>query len=93
MCEICKDIDIILRNSFYSPRDYLNCLHYIEELVDSGAFILESGTCALDKVTNERTGCWVDDIITHVICCKACGQAFTCSCDTYHGRGGFRKGR
>ena len=90
MCETCQDI--ILQKKFYSPRDYLNCLRYLGKLVDSGAFILESATCELDKV-KEKNGCWADDIIAHVIRCKACGQAFTCSCDTYHGNGGFRKGR
>ena len=90
MCGACGDI--ILRKEFYSPRDYLNCLNYIRELVDSGGFVLEPGACDLDKI-NDENGCWVDDIIAHVIHCKACGQAFTCFCDTYHGGGGFRKGR
>lgn len=90
MCEGCRDIN--LRKEFCGPRDYLNCLRYIGKLVDSGAFALESGTCELNRVTDEA-GCWVDDIIAHVIRCSTCGQAFTCSCDTYHGRGGFRKGR
>lgn len=90
MCRNCQEI--ILREAFYSPRDYLNCLSYIGELVDSGAFVLEHADCDLDKVKGED-GCWVDDVIAHVIRCGVCGQAFTCSCDTYHGKGGFYKGR
>lgn len=90
MCKICENV--ILRKNFYSPRDYLNCLDYLWELIDSGAFELESATCDLDKVKGPD-GKWVDDIIGHVIRCKGCGQAFTCSCCTYRGGGSFYKGR
>ena len=90
MCEVCKNV--ILRKEFCSPRDYLNWLAYLQELIDSGDFEMESATCDLDKVKGPG-GCWVDDIIGHVIRCKTCGQAFTCSVCTYRGGGGFRKGR
>ncbi len=90
MCEVCKKV--VLREAFRSPKDYLNCLAYLRELVDSGEFTLEPGPYGLDEVKDEE-GRWRDDIISHVIRCNACGQAFSCGCDTYHGRGGFRKGR
>jgi hypothetical protein len=38
MCYNCDDI--VLRDSFYSPEDYLNCLKYIQELIDAGHFTL-----------------------------------------------------
>ena len=90
MCDNC--MNIILRDSFYSPKDYLNCLSYIQELLDVGNFVLVEKSCDLDKVQNEIGG-WIDDIIGHVIQCKKWGKHFTCSIDTYHGRGSFRKGR
>lgn len=89
MCEVCQKV--ILRKEFRSPQDYLNCLNYLQELIESGDFVLESGTCDLDKVKGPD-GCWVDDIIGHVIRCKSCGQAFTCSVCTYRGGGSFYKG-
>ncbi len=90
MCDNCNDI--ILRDSFYNPKQYLNCLEYIQELLNTGDFVLVEKSCDLDKVQDEK-GCWIDDIIGHVIRCKKCGKHFTCSIDTYHGRGSFRKGR
>ena len=51
MCNNCDDI--VLRNSFYSPEDYLNCLKYIQELIDTRNFTLVEKTCDLDKVKDE----------------------------------------
>ena len=48
MCEVCKSV--VLWKNFYSPRDYFNCLNYLQELIDGGGFEMESGTCDLDKV-------------------------------------------
>ena len=90
MCNNCDDI--VLRDSFYSPEDYLNCLKYIQELIDTGQFTLAEKTCDLDKVKDEK-GYWVGDIIEHVIQCRKCRKYYSCSSDTYHGRGSFRKGK
>ena len=90
MCEICHSISLV--DNFKTPKDYLMCLEYIKELVDSGNFIIESQTCLFDKVKNEN-GIWIDDIISHTIVCRKCGRAYTCFCDTYHGNGRFRGGR
>jgi len=90
MCNNCDDI--VLRDSFYSSEDYLNCLKYIQELIDTRHFTLAEKTCDLDKVKDENIH-WVDDIIGHVIQCQKCEKYFSCYSDTYHGRGSFRKGK
>lgn len=90
MCDNCNNI--ALRNSFYNPKDYLNCLIYIQELLRTSNFVLVEKSCDLDK-TQDENGFWIDDVIGHVIQCKRCGKYFTCSIDTYHGRGSFRMGR
>lgn len=90
MCDYCNNICLI--DHFDTPRDYLKCLEYIKGLVDHGLFIIDSQTCPIDKVENDN-GCWSDDIITHIIVCRKCGSAYTCICDTYHGKGEFREGR
>lgn len=90
MCEICKNVKTI--DFFHTPNEYLECLKYLQSLVDSGNFLFESKTCDIDKVKNEN-GCWIDDIISHVIKCKKCGQCYTCTVVTYRGSGSFRKGR
>lgn len=90
MCDNCNGIT--LRDFFSSPKDYMNCLTYIQELLDTGNFILIEKSCDLDK-TKDENGFWIDDLISHVIQCKNCGKHFTCSIDTYHGRGGFRNGK
>ena len=88
MCDKCNDV--VLRERFYSIKDYLNCLGYISELIDSGKFEIVEQTCSTDAVKNEN-GCWVDDIIRHKIICKNCGELFLAWADTYHGCGRFTK--
>ncbi len=87
MCENCEDI--ILRDSFYSPTDYMNCLKYIQELIEAGRFALINKSCDLDKVINEN-GRWDSDVIEHTIQCKNCGKQFSCIGETYHGGGSFK---
>lgn len=86
MCKNCKDI--ILRDSFYSSEDYLNCLDYIHDLIDTGCFNLIKKTCDLDKVIDMK-GTWNSDIIEHIVQCAKCRKQFICFSDTYHGRGSF----
>lgn len=90
MCKSCEKVKTI--NFFSTPNDYLVCLHDIQSLVDSGDFLFESKDCDIDKV-KDKDGFWIDDVISHVIRCKNCGQCFTCTAITYSGRGSFRRGR
>ena len=90
MCSVCDKVE--LREWFPTPNDYLECLSYIQSLIDSGAFEMESQTCDLDKVMDED-GYFVEDVISHTIRCKHCGQAFSCGIVTYRGSGSFEKGR
>lgn len=86
MCDNCKDI--ILREHFYSPRDYFNCLAYIKSLIKEDKFTLIQATCPIDNVKDED-GVWYSDIIFHTIQCNKCKQSFECFADTYHGGGSF----
>lgn len=86
MCDNCKDI--ILRNNFYSPRDYFNCLAYIKSLLETGKFTLIEASCPIDYVKNDN-GVWYSDIIFHTIQCKKCKKTFNCYCNTYRGSGSF----
>ena len=88
MCDKCNDV--ILRKNFFSDKDYLNCLEYISELIDTNAFKMSEQTCPLNAVKSS-SGRWVADIIEHRMTCKICGQSFLAWADTYHGRGGFTK--
>ncbi len=63
---------------------------YLQTLVETNGFVLISGNCPLGEHKNSD-GCWVDDILTHTIECPSCGQIYTCSIDTYHGVGAFRR--
>lgn len=87
MCDLCNNI--ILQKKFYSPRDYRNCLTYIQSLIESGNYEIVEQTCDFDNV-KDSDGNWIGDIISHIIRCKNCGQKFTCFCDTFHGTGTFR---
>jgi len=92
MCANCSDI--ILREKkdggICSQQDYMNCLNYIQQLIDAKRFVLVFASCPLDKVKDEN-GYWFDDIIAHTIRCKSCGKCYTCSADTFHGGGSFEK--
>ena len=90
ICNSCSNI--ILKASFYSPKDYEKCLSYIKKLLQSGNFEVVEKNCEIDRVKDENDH-WVDDIIFHTIKCKSCGQVFTCSVNTYRGSGCFKKGR
>ena len=90
MCSVCDKVE--LRDSFLTPEAYLECLDYIQKLIDSGDFEMESQTCDPDKVLDADVY-FVDDIICHTIKCKHCGQAYSCGMNTYHGSGSFSKGR
>ncbi|MDE5994455.1 MAG: hypothetical protein K2G60_02965 [Oscillospiraceae bacterium] len=90
MCEICEKVKTM--DSFPTPKDYLECLNYIQSLVDSGSFMVESRDCDIDKV-KDTNGYWIDDVINHVIKCKNCCQSFSCVAITYRGSGSFKKGK
>lgn len=90
MCERCEKVK--LREAFSTPKAYLDCLAYIQFLVDSGSFQFEFKSCDTDKVKDEN-GCWANDVIRHIIKCKNCGQCFACTALTYRGSGSFRKGK
>lgn len=59
MCIVCDNIQ--LTKWFASPKEYLQCLNYIQKLLDSDDFEMDSQTCDLDKVKNDK-GYWVDDL-------------------------------
>ena len=90
MCEISEKVRT--RDFFPTPKAYLECLNYIQSLVDSRCFLFESKDCDIDRV-KDINGDWIDDVISHVIKCKNCGQCFTCTVITYRGSGSFRKGK
>lgn len=72
MRESCEKVK--LREAFPTPKAYLDCLAYIQFLVDSGSFQFEFKSCDTDKVKDEN-GCWANDVIRHVIKCKIAGSA------------------
>lgn len=91
MCNYCYNIQ--LWKKFDSPKEYLDCIEYINQLIENGNFelIKEESTCSLNQVKTEKG--WADEIMVHIIRCKHCGQIFTCVVNTYRGSGSFRKGK
>lgn len=86
MCEKCQDI--VLRKSFYSKQDWLNCLEYIKELIANENYELVESTCDFDNIRN-ADGEWSNDEFRHVVKCKCCGKRYLCYANTYRGGGGF----
>ena len=87
MCNICDSFEPY---DFHTPGLYMKCLNNLQQLIESKKFKLIKKTCPVDKV-KKADGCWIDDIIVHVIKCKKCGEKFECSVNTYCGGGGIRK--
>ena len=86
VCENCQDL--VLRKSFYSKQDWLNCLEYIKELIVSESYELVESTCDFNNIRN-ADGEWSKDEFRHVIKCKCCGKRYLCCANTYRGGGGF----
>ena len=85
MCDYCSKINFVER--FSSPKHYEKTM----ELIEKEGFIFVEGTCPLGE--HRQGGCFIDDIIYHVIKCPKCEQEFTCVVNTYRGGGSFSKGR
>lgn len=90
MCDNCKDIKTIKRIS--GSEEYLAILENMKALLLSEKYEMFASNHPIDAVIDEN-GYWVDDGIWHTIRCKECGMLFTCSVDTYHGFGSFKKGK
>lgn len=88
MCFICNKVREI--DKFPNADAYLECLSYVQRLVNSKDFRFHRLSCPTYKVYDER-GFWVDDLLTHIIRCTHCGQKFICECDTYNGVGKFAR--
>jgi hypothetical protein len=83
MCNQCKGFSERFRLS--TPREYLDLVRQLEELVATGVFQLLQGTCTLKELL-ER-GPWPDDVISHIFECSNCRQKFKLAAETYHGSG------
>lgn len=88
VCETCRGIK--LYDSFPSPSVYFECLEYIKGLLGSGKYEMAEQTCKIEEVMKNDT--WPDDVVTHVIRCRTCGQRYSCTAITYKGQGSFQKG-
>ena len=71
------------RLNFASPREYLDTVRQLIELVGQGKFLIVYASCPLKDAFNTP---WPDDCISHDFQCTACGRGFQLFADTYHGR-------
>jgi hypothetical protein len=77
------------RLNFASPREYLDIVGQLIELVGQGAFLLVHASCPLKDIRNTP---WPADIIFHDLQWTMCGRAFQLFADTYHGRASWTPG-
>ena len=73
MCEYCSAVE--LNDCIHSADAYEKAIEYIKCLIEKQHFILIEGNCEIGHHKNSN-GCWVDDIIYHVIQCPLCGQEY-----------------
>ena len=88
MCDRCRKIKTV--KQIKSEEEYLTILEGIKKLLSNEKYDMVANNCPIDVVKTED-GYWADDGIWHTIKCKDCGAFFTCSVDTYHGFGSFRR--
>jgi hypothetical protein len=77
------------RLNFASPREYLDLVRQLLELVGQGAFLMVHASCPLEDMFNTP---WPGDCISHDFQCTMCGRAFQLFADTYHGRASWTPG-
>ena len=83
LCDICKNVKV---GKFEDPEEYLEILSYLKEMIANDNYEMLASDYPIDAVQDEN-GCWVDDVISHIVKCKKCGAHIDCYCDTYHGFG------
>jgi predicted phosphodiesterase len=88
MCDYCSHVKEV--KIFRTPKEYGQTIEYIKGLIEKEKFIFVEGNCDIEE--HKKNGCWVDDIIYHVIKCPKCDQIFSCAVNTYRGDGSFKKG-
>ena len=64
----------------------METLSYLKEMIANDNYEMFASDYPIDAVQDEN-GCWVDDVIVHMVKCKKCGALIYCYCDTYHGKG------
>lgn len=80
MCEKCDGFAERLNLEF--PREYLDIVRQLIDIVKQRTFTLVRADCELEEMFNTP---WPGDIIFHEAQCSNCGRRFTLFADTYHG--------
>ena len=83
LCDTCKNIEV---GKFETPEEYFDTLSHLKKLITNENYEIFASDYPIDAVQDEN-GCWVDDVILHIVKCKKCGALIYCYCDTYHGKG------
>ena len=89
LCDVCRNVKV---GKFETPEEYLDTLSYLKELIANENYEMFASDYPIDAVQYEN-GCWVDDVIVHMVKCKKCGALIYCYCDTYHGKGNLTIGK
>ena len=72
-----------------TPREYLDIVRQLIEIVQQGTFLLVRADCSLHELPGQT---WPGDILIHEFECFACGRSFELSADTYHGHAHWTPG-
>lgn len=86
-CAVCPQLKPL---EFKTPSDFLSCVERIKHFIEQGEFETVSSNFELEH-PQTPDGVWKDDVMYASIRCRACGQIWSCVCDTYHGGGRFTK--
>jgi hypothetical protein len=83
MCKQCKGFSG--RQRLNAPREYLDIVRQLQELVAAGTFAFLDVTCTSQELLQSKQ--WPSDSIRQTFACTACGQRFLLSAESYHGSG------
>jgi hypothetical protein len=83
MCKECEAFSERLRLN--SPREYLDVVRQVDELLTKGVLRFVRGTSTLKEI--RQNGEWSGDAMTHIFECPNCAQQFRLAAETFHGSG------
>lgn len=82
---MCDQCDGFAKRRVNTPYEYRDLLTQVQARLATGQLIQKEGLSASEILSS---GEWMDDVVSQLFACTACGRKFHLAVDVYHGSGG-----